>query len=68
MVEVKRIFNPEFLNRLDEVIVFNSLSDDDLMGIIDLLVGQINETLVHRQVQIALTPGSAPVDSRKDLR
>jgi ATP-dependent Clp protease ATP-binding subunit ClpC len=56
MVEVKKIFNPEFLNRLDEVIVFNSLSDADLTGIIDLLVGQINETLVHRQVQIALTP------------
>jgi ATP-dependent Clp protease ATP-binding subunit ClpC len=56
MSEVKRVFNPEFLNRLDEVILFNSLTDDDLLRIIDLLVGQINETLVHRQVQIALTP------------
>ena len=56
MGEVKRVFNPEFLNRLDEVILFNSLTDDDLLRIIDLLVGQINETLVHRQVQIALTP------------
>src|ERR1700726_3716213 len=56
MGEVKRVFNPEFLNRLDEVILFNSLTEDDLLRIIDLLVGQINETLVHRQVQIALTP------------
>ena len=56
MSEVKRVFNPEFLNRLDEVILFNSLTDEDLLRIIDLLVGQINETLVHRQVQIALTP------------
>jgi len=56
MGEVKRIFNPEFLNRLDEVILFNSLTDDDLLRIIDLLVGQINETLVHRQVQITVTP------------
>jgi ATP-dependent Clp protease ATP-binding subunit ClpC len=56
MGEVRRVFNPEFLNRLDEVILFNSLNDDDLLRIIDLLVGQINETLVHRQVQIALTP------------
>jgi len=56
MSEVRRVFNPEFLNRLDEVILFNSLNDDDLLRIIDLLVGQINETLVHRQVQIALTP------------
>jgi len=56
MAEVKRVFNPEFLNRLDEVILFNSLADEDLLLIIDLLVGQINETLVHRQVQIAMTP------------
>jgi ATP-dependent Clp protease ATP-binding subunit ClpC len=56
MTEVRRVFNPEFLNRLDEVILFNSLSDADLLRIIDLLVGQINETLVHRQVQIVVTP------------
>jgi ATP-dependent Clp protease ATP-binding subunit ClpC len=56
MAEVKRVFNPEFLNRLDEVILFDSLSDDDLMRVIDLLVGQINDTLIHRQIQIVLTP------------
>jgi ATP-dependent Clp protease ATP-binding subunit ClpC len=56
MGEVKRIFNPEFLNRLDEVILFGPLTDDDLLKVVDLLVAQINETLVHRQVQITLTP------------
>ena len=55
MGEVKRVFNPEFLNRLDEVILFNSLTDADLLLIIDLLVSQMNETLVHRQVQIVTT-------------
>jgi ATP-dependent Clp protease ATP-binding subunit ClpC len=54
--EVKRVFNPEFLNRLDEIILFNPLGDEDLLRIIDLLVGQINDTLIHRQVQIVLTP------------
>ncbi len=54
--EVKRAFNPEFLNRLDEIILFNPLGDEDLLRIIDLLVGQINDTLIHRQVQIVLTP------------
>jgi ATP-dependent Clp protease ATP-binding subunit ClpC len=54
MGEVKRVFNPEFLNRLDEVILFNSLTDDDLLRIIDLLVAQLNDTLVHRQVQITI--------------
>src|SRR5712671_5088571 len=48
--EVKRAFNPEFLNRLDEIIIFNPLGDDDLLRIIDLLVGQMNDTLIHRQV------------------
>ena len=56
MGEVKRLFNPEFLNRLDEIILFNPLADEDLLRIIDLLVGQINDTLIHRQVQIVVTP------------
>ena len=54
--EVKRAFNPEILNRLDEIILFTSLMDEDLLRIIDLLVGQINDTLIHRQVQIVLSP------------
>ena len=54
--EVKRVFNPEFLNRLDEIILFNPLGEEELLRIIDLLVGQINDTLIHRQVQIVLTP------------
>ena len=54
--EVKRAFNPEFLNRLDDIIIFNPLSDEDLLRIIDLLVWQLNDTLIHRQVQIVLTP------------
>jgi ATP-dependent Clp protease ATP-binding subunit ClpC len=56
MNEVKRVFNPEFLNRLDEVIIFNALGDEDLLRIIDLLVGQLNDTLIHRQVQVVLSP------------
>ena len=56
MNEVKRAFNPEFLNRLDEVIIFNPLGDEDLLRIIDLLVGQMNDTLIHRQVQVVLSP------------
>ena len=36
--EVKRTFNPEFLNRLDEVIIFNALSEQDLIQIVELMV------------------------------
>ena len=54
--EVKRLFNPEFLNRLDEVIVFNALSDGDLLQIIDLLVGLMNQNLAQKNITLTLTP------------
>ena len=54
--EVKRVFNPEFLNRLDEVIVFNALSDEDLVQIVHLMAGQINQSLTHKQINITLSP------------
>src|ERR1700747_438543 len=53
--EVKRAFNPEFLNRLDEVILFTSLTDDDLIKIMALLVEQVNGNLVAKQIKIHLT-------------
>jgi ATP-dependent Clp protease ATP-binding subunit ClpC len=59
MSEVKRAFNPEFLNRLDEVILFTSLNDDDLIKIIDLLVGQVNQNLVAKQITIRLSADAA---------
>ena len=55
MATVRETFNPEFINRLDEIIVFEPLSDDDLLAIVGLLVRQMNQTLQHRQLQIQLT-------------
>jgi ATP-dependent Clp protease ATP-binding subunit ClpC len=52
--EVKRTFNPEFINRLDEIIVFEALTDDDLRNITRLLVGQLNRNLVDRQLTLVL--------------
>ena len=54
--EVKRTFNPEFINRIDEIIVFEALTDDDLRRIMALLVTQLNENLIDRKLKIALTP------------
>src|ERR687896_730508 len=54
--EVKRTFNPEFINRTDEIIVFEALNDDDLRRIMALLVTQLNENLVDRQLKIMLAP------------
>jgi ATP-dependent Clp protease ATP-binding subunit ClpC len=55
MQEVKRLFNPEFINRLDETIIFNSLSNDDLAKIVDLMVAQLNENLVHKRLTVSVT-------------
>ena len=55
MNEVKRIFNPEFLNRIDETIIFQSLTDSDLREIVHLLVGQINANLLNKGIQIRLS-------------
>ena len=57
--EVKRAFNPEFLNRLDDIIIFHSLTDEDLIKIMDLLVEQINKNLVAKQITIRLNRDAA---------
>ena len=57
--EVKKAFNPEFLNRLDEVILFTSLAEEDLLQIIDLMVEQININLVAKQITIRLMPDAS---------
>ena len=57
--EVKRTFNPEFLNRIDETIIFRSLTDEDLLKIVQMLVTQINENLLNKGLQIRLSDDAA---------
>src|ERR1700748_426880 len=52
--EVKRTFNPEFLNRLDEVIIFHALTDADLIQIMELLVQQLNANLAQKAITISV--------------
>jgi len=59
MAEVKKAFNPEFLNRLDETILFTSLSDEDLLKIMNLLADNINVNLVAKQIKIKLNEDAA---------
>jgi ATP-dependent Clp protease ATP-binding subunit ClpC len=54
--EVKRTFNPEFINRIDEIIVFEALTDEDLRRIMALLVDQLNANHVDRKLRISLSP------------
>jgi ATP-dependent Clp protease ATP-binding subunit ClpC len=55
MAEVKKAFNPEFLNRLDEVILFQSLSEADLIQIVELLVQSLNANLAQKSITISVT-------------
>jgi ATP-dependent Clp protease ATP-binding subunit ClpC len=54
--EVKRTFNPEFINRVDELIVFEALTDDDLRKILSLLVEQLNLNLLDRRMKVIVSP------------
>jgi ATP-dependent Clp protease ATP-binding subunit ClpC len=54
--EVKKLFNPEFLNRLDEIILFDALTVEDLEKIADLLISQGNEVLKQKKIAIRLRP------------
>jgi len=55
--ELKKTFNPEFLNRVDEIVVFHPLEKDHLLSIIDLLVEETNRLLLEQQdVVIEVAP------------
>lgn len=55
MNEVKASFRPEFLNRLDEIIMFKPLTRDDVGNIIHLLMADLNKRLLEREIEVKLT-------------
>ena len=55
MSKVKQTFAPEFINRLDEIIIFDELADDDLLRIVDLQVAKLNQIVESRELKIVLT-------------
>lgn len=58
MDEVLEFLRPEFVNRLDEVILFNALSDDDLELILDLLIKKENKLAAERGLTLTFTDGA----------
>jgi len=58
MGDLKKVFRPEFLNRIDEVIVFHKLSRDEIKEIVDLLVGRVKAQVSERELQLDLTEES----------
>jgi len=58
MSQVRSTFAPEFINRLDEVIIFDELSEIDLTQIVDLQVARLNQIVAGRGLSISLTDES----------
>jgi ATP-dependent Clp protease ATP-binding subunit ClpC len=58
MGELKKVFRPEFLNRIDEVIVFHKLTKDEIKAIVELLLGRIRQTMAERELQLELSDGA----------
>ena len=56
MNELRGNFRPEFLNRLDEIIMFKPLTKDNIGHIIHLLMKELNDRLVEREISVELTP------------
>ena len=55
MGELKKVFRPEFLNRIDDVIVFHKLQKDEIKQIVELLLLRIRESMAERELQLELT-------------
>jgi ATP-dependent Clp protease ATP-binding subunit ClpB len=56
MALVRQAFKPEFINRLDDIVMFQSLSEDDLAQIVELAVDQLQRRLHERRLTLAVTP------------
>jgi ATP-dependent Clp protease ATP-binding subunit ClpC len=54
MGELKKVFRPEFLNRIDEVVVFHKLTREEIKTIVELLLRRIRESLAERELQLEL--------------
>jgi ATP-dependent Clp protease ATP-binding subunit ClpC len=55
LAELRRIFSPELINRIDEVIVFNPLGEPELRAIVDILLADVNETLAQRHLRVEVS-------------
>ncbi len=63
--ELKQHFRPEFLNRVDEIVVFHQLTQADIEKIVDLMVAQIGARLADRDMGLELTPAAKSLVARR---
>jgi ATP-dependent Clp protease ATP-binding subunit ClpC len=55
LAEVKKTFNPEFLNRIDEIIVFKALTMEDIKKIVDIMIGYVNARLQDKNITLRIS-------------
>ena len=56
--EVRRAFKPEFINRLDDIVVFSTLTQEDLGQIVEITVDRLQQRLADRRLDLAVTPAA----------
>ncbi|MCF8587533.1 ATP-dependent chaperone ClpB [Gordonia liuliyuniae] len=56
MAAVRAAFKPEFINRLDDVVIFDALSPEELESIVDIQLGQLDKRLAQRRLSLEVTP------------
>ncbi len=61
MEEVKKIFRPEFLNRIDDMIVFNALGEPELTKIVDILLRDVKARLAEQEINLEISPSAKHV-------
>ena len=62
---LKEIFRPEFLNRIDEIISFNQLSEENIKGIVDIMINDLKEDLNYKNLSINLAESAKEYLTRK---
>ncbi len=55
MKEIERVFSPEFRNRLDEIVMFNALTEDSMVRIVDRMIGELEAQIAEKDVHLSLT-------------
>ena len=71
--ELKNFLRPEFLNRIDDIVIFRPLSKDDLRGIVDIQLRRLEKLLADRELKLELTEAaktrsSSSATSRRSAR
>ena len=67
MAELKKDFRPEFLNRIDEIIVFHKLNDEEISKIIDIMLNEVKERLSKQKYEIEFMPEVKNLISSKGI-